>query len=530
LTVTMAWLPAGAGNRTWAAEQAPASQEARARAVEIHVFWSPGCRNCEPVEGKALKRLGQELNITIRPTYIDIDKLENYAKLVKIEQLLGVESQDLPAVLVGSQLIGGERTIKSKLGPVVLRVADKGERWPDAVDEILRKGASLQVRPEAAVKVYGIYFTLTACTHCRRPDHVVKYLKSSAPNLELSTHLKQDIETRILQEIVEERAGIPLAERGKRPRLVVGKGYLTDDGISDAAALKLVRQAEGADTPPWVVSESEKFAARKRLTRLFDSLTLGTMVVGGLLDGVNPCAFAVIVFFISYLAALGRARGELLAIGMSFILAVFATYLAIGLGLSELLGVLSRVPWLGRAISFVVAGLAFLLAAGSFYDLGLVMKRRPREILLQLPGVVKRRINVTIARRLGGAHRDAMKDDAVDISQQRRRIALLPIAIAALSAGVIVSILELACTGQIYLPAVRMMLFSASGRRLRALGYLVVYNLAFILPLIGVFVLAYAGVTSDQLRDWLNRHLGVTKFVMGVFFLLLAVIIVVIEF
>jgi len=95
---------------------------------------------------------------------------------------------------------------------------------------------------------------------------------------------------------------------------------------------------------------------------------------------------------------------------------------------------------------------------------------------------------------------------------------------------VIVSILELACTGQIYLPAVRMMLFSASGRRLRALGYLVVYNLAFILPLIGVFVLAYAGVTSDQLRDWLNRHLGVTKFVMGVFFLLLAVIIVVIEF
>ena len=89
--------------------------------------------------------------------------------------------------------------------------------------------------------------------------------------------------------------------------------------------------------------------------------------------------------------------------------------------------------------------------------------------------------------------------------------------------------LELACTGQIYLPAVRMMLFDASGERLRALAYLLTYNLSFIVPLVGVFVLAYAGVTSEQLRAWLMRHLGAAKLVMGLFFLVMAMAIFVIE-
>jgi hypothetical protein len=106
---------------------------------------------------------------------------------------------------------------------------------------------------------------------------------------------------------------------------------------------------------------------------------------------------------------------------------------------------------------------------------------------------------------------------------------LLPVMIAAVTSGIIVSLLELACTGQVYLPAIRMMLFDASGRRLRAAGYLVTYNVCFIVPLVGVFLLAYAGVTSEQLRAWLNRRLGLTKLAMGAFFLLLAGAIVAIE-
>jgi two-component system NtrC family sensor kinase len=48
---------------------------------------------------------------------------------------------------------------------------------------------------------------------------------------------------------------------------------------------------------------------------------------------VNPCAFATLLFLLSYLTYTGRTRGEVLAVGLCFTLAVFLTYLATGLGL-----------------------------------------------------------------------------------------------------------------------------------------------------------------------------------------------------
>jgi cytochrome c biogenesis protein CcdA len=92
-----------------------------------------------------------------------------------------------------------------------------------------------------------------------------------------------------------------------------------------------------------------------------------------------------------------------------------------------------------------------------------------------------------------------------------------------------VSFLELVCTGQIYLPAIRMMLFDVAGLWLKAVFYLLVYNLAFVVPLLGIFFLAYFGVTSEQLRAWLNRHMGITKLATAVFFAALGVLILVIE-
>jgi hypothetical protein len=95
--------------------------------------------------------------------------------------------------------------------------------------------------------------------------------------------------------------------------------------------------------------------------------------------------------------------------------------------------------------------------------------------------------------------------------------------------GVIVSFLELACTGQIYLPAIRMMLFDVAGLWLKAVFYLLVYNLAFVVPLLGVFLLAYFGVTSEQLRGWLTRRMGVTKLATALFFSGLGALILLIE-
>jgi cytochrome c biogenesis protein CcdA len=254
------------------------------------------------------------------------------------------------------------------------------------------------------------------------------------------------------------------------------------------------------------------------------------MIVGGLLDGINPCAFAVIVFFVSYLTALGSARREIFAIGMSFIVAVFLTYFSIGLGLSEAIGLLSGAPWLSRLVSYVVAGIAFVLALFSLYDFVLAVRGRQREIVLQLPSFLKKHINLTLARRVGGAVRESENHSDSPGAKVTRRWSFFFIAAAAFVSGIIVSFLELVCTGQIYLPAIRMMFFDVGGLWLKAIFYLLVYNLAFVVPLLGVFLLAYLGVTSEQLRGWLTRHMGATKLATAVFFAALGAIILIIEF
>jgi hypothetical protein len=63
---------------------------------------------------------------------------------------------------------------------------------------------------------------------------------------------------------------------------------------------------------------------------------------------------------------------------------------------------------------------------------------------------------------------------------------------------------------------------SVPSLRGKALGYLLLYNLMFIIPLIVVFILAYYGTTSKQLSDFLQKHAAPVKLGMSIVFILLA--------
>ena len=55
--------------------------------------------------------------------------------------------------------------------------------------------------------------------------------------------------------------------------------------------------------------------------------------------------------------------------------------------------------------------------------------------------------------------------------------------------------------------------------RARAISYLVLYNLMFIVPLVAVFVLALLGCESKVFNDFLKKHLGLTKIMLCLVFL-----------
>ena len=66
-----------------------------------------------------------------------------------------------------------------------------------------------------------------------------------------------------------------------------------------------------------------------------------------------------------------------------------------------------------------------------------------------------------------------------------------------------VSLLESLCTAQVYLPTI-VFLTRALGMRMAAVAYLLLYNVMFILPLVGILAMTYFGLRSETLGEMLR--------------------------
>src|SRR5574338_1599818 len=79
-------------------------------------------------------------------------------------------------------------------------------------------------------------------------------------------------------------------------------------------------------------------------------ITLPTVIVAAAVDGINPCAFTVLLLFITAMLAtlqageqnISAVRARLLSRGGIYIAAVFLTYLGRGVGLLKVLDIFTR--------------------------------------------------------------------------------------------------------------------------------------------------------------------------------------------
>ncbi|MDD5691989.1 MAG: hypothetical protein PHP10_02295 [Candidatus Omnitrophica bacterium] len=240
----------------------------------------------------------------------------------------------------------------------------------------------------------------------------------------------------------------------------------------------------------------------------FKSFVPLSVTIAGLEDGINPCAFTVIVFFISFLALQGYRKRELFFIGSSFILAVFLTYLGIGLGIFNFFYRFRGFWMVSRLFNMVVGAASIIFGILAVSDFIKFKKTGSTEhLVLQLPKQVKERIHKVV----GFFYR---KDSRQKEAPSHTLVKLIA---SALITGFLVSLLEAVCTGQVYLPTIAFVL-KASPLKLQALGYLLLYNIMFIIPLLVVFVLALTGTTSSQFSSFLKKHLGLIKIFMAVLF------------
>ncbi|MBI4589989.1 MAG: cytochrome C biogenesis protein [Candidatus Rokubacteria bacterium] len=231
------------------------------------------------------------------------------------------------------------------------------------------------------------------------------------------------------------------------------------------------------------------------------ALTLGTVLVAGLADGFNPCAFTVLLLFITALLAAAQARGpesavslrgRVIGLGSIYIASVFVTYLALGVGLLWVVDLFTQrhLPARLGAVLSVALGL-WMLKDYFVPELG---------FRLEAPAAVGRWARAS-ARRM-----------------------TVP---ALVAGGVLIGLCTLPCSGAVYLAVLSLLAGQPSA--LAGFGYLVLYNALFVLPLVVILFLASARPALNRLahwnlhhREWMRLSIGSGVVLMG--FVILATV------
>jgi cytochrome c biogenesis protein CcdA len=466
--------------------------------AHLLVFHSEGCKDCEYVQDDLIPRIEAEFGSAVQFRFLDVDSADNFQLLIALEGRYGDRENEFPVVVGGDRILGGKDEVDGGLHQLIQECLAKGGcPWPSAEFHAAEvEGPSEGEFPP----VYVAYLYRIRCKQCDRASRTLAELTSKHEQIEIR---KLDIAQSANQQLAEAMGslyGVPERRRLVAPSVFVGPHYLIGDEVSYGAIDSLIGLVASTGTEcPWEKAEAYVEEARKGIVERFKALGVFTLLGAGLLDGVNPCAFATIVFFISYLTFMGRRGREVLAIGAAFTLAVFITYYAIGAGALRFLQHFQYLRILSRILYVLMAALTFTLAVLSFRDWVLYRRGRTKDMALQLPMALKQRIHASIRKDTKSRY----------------------VVVGAFVTGAVVSVLELACTGQVYLPTI-VFVTGVPTLRVHALAYLFLYNVMFVLPLVAIFSVAYMGVSSQTLGNVLQKRLGSLKILLGFLFLGLA--------
>ena len=90
---------------------------------------------------------------------------------------------------------------------------------------------------------------------------------------------------------------------------------------------------------------------------------------------------------------------------------------------------------------------------------------------------------------------------------------------AAFMLGALVGVCEFPCTGGPYLMVLGLLHYQ--GTYLRGLGYLLVYNLIFVLPLVAVLLIASQPSLLAKVQNWKKQNTGNLRYAGGILMILL---------
>lgn len=228
-----------------------------------------------------------------------------------------------------------------------------------------------------------------------------------------------------------------------------------------AATVALLKYGSAGTAALWSVSEGGRWL-------------LPLIVVAALIDSVNPCAFSILLLTVAFLLSIGKLRAKVLQIGVAYIAGLYAVYFLIGLGLLQALHVFDTPHFMGNL------GAALLIVLGLVNVTNEFVPAFP--VKFGIPQAAHRKMAVLMER------------------------ASLPTAVAL---GGLVGICEFPCTGGPYLMVLGLLHDQAT--YYTGVGYLLLYNVIFVLPLVLILLVASNAALLGKVQQWQQDRRGTMR-------------------
>ncbi|MGQ9701691.1 MAG: hypothetical protein ACUVQT_04465 [bacterium] len=461
--------------------------------ITVHFFYSPDCGHCMDVLLGDIPALHKRYNFDLKK--YDLSDLNNYKLLEQMEKEKNIQNigEDLPIVFVGDSALYGPDAIRKNLSEILRKYA--GVRKTIFKDTNQTKSAAVKLD---TMEINLYYFYQPACPECNRAELMLSGIMKKYPKLKIYRYNIFDNKNKIFYEGLAEIKKVPEENRLIVPAIFIGEDYLIKKFNSNQIESLLVKYSTGSPR-----LDILKFSyGEKNILDRFSKFSIPGIIFAGLIDGVNPCAFTTIIFFVSYMLFIGRKRRTIVLMAISFITAVFLCYLAIGFGAYIILNALASIKTIGHIIFISFGILALILGILSLYDYFVARSGAINKMILQLPLIVKQKIHKEI----------------------KEKTAVGRILIGSFIVGVVISFLEFGCTGQVYLPTITFVV-SRNNLALKPIMALIVYNIMFITPLIVIAVAANI-ISRESVAKNLSKNIPIVKLFTALLFIALGILLI----
>ncbi|MBI4714313.1 hypothetical protein HY771_03980 [Candidatus Uhrbacteria bacterium] len=233
---------------------------------------------------------------------------------------------------------------------------------------------------------------------------------------------------------------------------------------------------------------SQRSSAPKNVQGFFPLFAL--ISTSAFLDGLNPCAFAVLLFFIAFLFTMRKTRRTVWKMGTVYILAIYLAYLLIGVGLAQAFLLTGSPHLMARIGSYLV------IALGILHLIGTLFPKFP--IHLRIPLDTKATLEHWMYR------------------------ATLP---ASFIGGFLVGLCTFPCSGGIYVAIIGML-----ANQTTATGgffWMLWYNVMFVAPLIILLLIASNPRVTERMQLLERAESKYVKLIIGGFMVFLGALILI---